>query len=955
VKSISRGRIIQKGKFRITSESASDIIVFVLIYWFLLGYFNPALLLSANTATGGDMVSHNYLLYYLKEHLLPRLDILGWTPDWYAGMPLFQFYFPLPYLMMTALSYVLPLQASFKLVTVLGIFSLPAVVYLAMKWIGFEFPTPIMAAVLTLPFLYTEEFMRWGGNIKSTLAGQISYSLSLSLAMLFFGLIWLGVRNRRHALLCAVLVGMITISHVFTLSFIISSSLYFLIKKRWMQAGGNLKYLASVFILGFMLSAFWLLPMADKVQYTSPIGWKSGWGSGDPFKLISSGYGGEYFPLSPLHIFTLIGLFFGMKDRDERILYLGFSAIIAIVMFLVIPAEALYTVRFLVPLYLMLMLIAAYGITRALSWAKMPELMPLVLFLYTASVINHPLTPAEPITDLSRYTDWSQHAPLQGWINWNYEGMEAKNSYNTFKGINDFLGNLPPGRVLNEYSTQDNVFGSERSLEDIPMYSHQPVLKGLLMDSGLSTYFIFYMWSEISKNPACPMAEAGCSSFNIDRGTEHLKMFNTRYVIAITDKLRYSLKNDSRYTLLKEFIDPPSGQTFDIFELKNDYSYAYVPKYKPVNVRTSNWRKISLNWFRQGDRLEIPLVFINRPDDYDKAHFSLEANDSLDYIPAEETNANCSIAERLLDDQILIKTTCIGQPVIVKMTYFPNWKVEGADKVYLVSPSFMLIYPTQENVRLYYGQTPSNMIGWALTILGASMVVFLTCIRFGLINKPKFPKRALKSTAKYRRLTSRYAATLKPLIPPPRAIRRFIQKIRRHQMMVLLGVLVIVAVAYALYQPHETNLTSPFKPYNVMQIDSLDVVSRSDEQAHNYSVTGETASLTRTYSYPDGTNATDDGRGFRGYEKFEVRSRPGTPLILVRRIDHSVPDQVLEVYANNRYVGNMASPDIDSIHPWRDVTITIPAGYITSAKTTLNLRYQSGSPDANSFHYWVFA
>jgi hypothetical protein len=44
--------------------------------------------------------------------------------------------------------------------------------------------------------------------------------------------------------------------------------------------------------------------------------------------------------------------------------------------------------------------------------------------------------------------------------------------------------------------------------------------------------------------------------------------------------------------------------------------------------------------------------------------------------------------------------------------------VEGADEIYLVSPAFMLIYPSSSTVRLYYGRTLPDFVGALLTGLG---------------------------------------------------------------------------------------------------------------------------------------------------------------------------------------------------------------------------------------------
>ena len=61
----------------------------------------------------------------------------------------------------------------------------------------------------------------------------------------------------------------------------------------------------------------------------------------------------------------------------------------------------------------------------------------------------------------------------------------------------------------------------------------------------------------------------------------------------------------------------------------------------------------------------------------------------------------------------------------MKISYFPNWQVDGAKKVYMASPSFMMIVPEQENVRLYYGNTIIDWIGIAASIIAIILIMNL--------------------------------------------------------------------------------------------------------------------------------------------------------------------------------------------------------------------------------------
>jgi hypothetical protein len=78
---------------------------------------------------------------------------------------------------------------------------------------------------------------------------------------------------------------------------------------------------------------------------------------------------------------------------------------------------------------------------------------------------------------------------------------------------------------------------------------------------------------------------------------------------------------------------------------------------------------------------------------------------------------------QLTDDTLTFDTTAIGVPHWIKISYFPNWHVKGAEGPYLVSPSFMMVIPTQSHVTLYYGRTNANNLGQILEVIGWLVLV----------------------------------------------------------------------------------------------------------------------------------------------------------------------------------------------------------------------------------------
>jgi hypothetical protein len=69
--------------------------------------------------------------------------------------------------------------------------------------------------------------------------------------------------------------------------------------------------------------------------------------------------------------------------------------------------------------------------------------------------------------------------------------------------------------------------------------------------------------------------------------------------------------------------------------------------------------------------------------------------------------------------------SAIGTPVLVKSSYFPNWRVSGAKGIWRVAPNFMVVVPTSKHVELRYGRTPIDWLAWLVTFGGVALVMLL--------------------------------------------------------------------------------------------------------------------------------------------------------------------------------------------------------------------------------------
>jgi hypothetical protein len=818
-----------------TTATIVNVVVVLAATAFVFQQLHPELLFRNTTPAGGDMGAHVWGPAFMRDHLLPHGRLTGWTNDWYAGFPALVFYFPIPSLLIVLLDVVLPYAIAFKLITVLGLLTLPACAFAFGRLSGMRDPGPACLAAATLPFLFDRTFTIYGGNIPSTLAGEFAFSISLSLMLLFLGYFAKGLATGRHRALASVLLALTGLCHMIPAIFAVGGAgllLLFRIDRH------RLKWAIPVFFTGGALASFWAVPFLLRLPYTNDMGWEK-----------ITDFRTTLFPSSFMWVVALafVGVLASLLLRRRTGLFLAALVLATGVAFAVAPQGRLWNARLLPFWFLWMWLLvgvmvaeigsflgtavrrttpagdgrdnpdgtanangdrngSANGMTSGIATGRVddpdrfdsrppvalvnPEPLarfvelgtPIAFLLLALVLVGFPLRVlpfGSEDAKTGKYT-WmgissADRSFIPDWARWNYSGYEDKGKSRQaeyaalVKTMTDVGTSDGCGRAMWEYESEEDAFGTPMALMLLPHWTDGCIgsMEGLFFESSATTPYHFLNQSELSERPSRAMRDLPYSSLSVSRGAEHLQLLGVRYYMAISPAAQTQADNSPDLKLVAQsgpwtvhYTNGDQQRTWNIYEVQE--SELVTPLIDKPAVATNvakggkGWLGAAVSWYQNRTRWDVPIA-VSGPKDWPRVTLPrtlLDGKDTSGLIGADFDTSGTP-HEAILnppkvsnikvgDDRISFDVDKVGEPVLVKMSYFPNWKASGAGKVYRVTPNQMVVVPTSKHVSLHYGYTPVDGLGYLLTFIGIGCVFLLW--RMGPVvypDKPRHRRRRL--------------------------------------------------------------------------------------------------------------------------------------------------------------------------------------------------------------------
>src|SRR5262245_26442597 len=483
-------------------ERLADALGLLILLLSLLDYLRPALLFLPPIAAGGDTPCHYPTAVWFHEHLLPRLRLHGWYPGAYLGHPLLLYYFPLPFLVMSALAPFFGMPVAFKLGTALPSFLLPILTYVSFRLMRFRFPAPLLGAAASFVFLMQEENPIWGGTIASTMTGEFSYGYGIALAVLFLGFAYRRYADGRSPWGPAALLGLIALAHGYAVLWAGLSATFFLYESR--QPVRTLLWLLAVGGLAFGFAAFMLLPLLSGWGWTTP--YDDPWITVTTLGLLPS-------LLWPLFVAAAMGIVatvaFSRRagGADRRLLFLLHAAVMGAALAAAGPAAGVIDVRFVPFAQLALCLLGGASIGLAATRLRLREVAALGLLLLAVA-----------------YGD-ARSRVVRFWFDYNYTGLEGKELAPAFREMTDSLrGDVADPRVAVEYGAIHEKAGSIRMYETLPLFTGRSTLEGVYNQASVSTHPVYYLASELFASSPNPFKKRTYSCFDPERALTRLPL-----------------------------------------------------------------------------------------------------------------------------------------------------------------------------------------------------------------------------------------------------------------------------------------------------------------------------------------------------------------------------------------------------------------------------------------------
>ena len=700
----------------------------------LIIFLRIELVFSDLLPTGGDMGAHIVPTKFFVTELFNNFKLSGWSQDWFAGYPVYYFYFPLPPIITSLLNFIFPFSISFKTMVLISQVLLVVSIEMLMRKNSREFS--FYGFGVGLLYLLTESFTIFGGNLASSLAGQYSFTYSIAFGNL--SIFYLVKSKYKYSIeIAALLIGLSVLSHLIPFMIYLPIFAFYFLKSDKKIYKKISAFLFFLFVaIRFSIVLFLNLEFTTNMTYT-PYTQLSDLVKSDVLPLvigtaiyiISSKSKTSLKAISGFEIYLLFISVYLFFYGPESALWNGrivpfFNLAIIILFFNLLHFDIKNLTKKIqgkYPLLLFILLINSYFMYLYYSkWGNTYSIttisvISVVLFMFLISINSKNFLFYTTIVSLT----FGTLSYLPHWLNWNFSGYESKNNWTDITTLYEGLDTLEPGRIMWEPNSDLNKYGTPMVLMTIPMFTDHQSVEGLYFDSSITTPFHFLTVSGVAERPSNPVGGLTYINGEFDKGFRLMEDLGVDYFIAYTSSIKDKANKDENFNFLF------SNEVFNVYsintekvELVGDNLYIFESPDFYERLRNAVLRVGSEQSFFESAYKSFK----------DELNYKIIENYDESYADPSDKNTTLLISDlNIQNDLITFKTNKPNQLHLIKVSYFPNWKIKNGYGPFRISPSFMAVIPKDEFVEIKFESSNAekalNLLS-ILTLFGALLITY---------------------------------------------------------------------------------------------------------------------------------------------------------------------------------------------------------------------------------------
>ncbi len=212
-------------------------------------------------------------------------------------------------------------------------------------------------------------------------------------------------------------------------------------------------------------------------------------------------------------------------------------------------------------------------------------------------------------------------------------------------------------------------------------------------------------------------------------GIDHLQQLGVRYFLASSSTVEQAAAADPSVTEVAStgpwttsYNGEALSTTWKVYEIKGSslvQPLAHQPVvWQGIRPGQTSWLAPAVSWYDDPSRWDVVPV-AGGPADWARVRVG-------DKRPAAVPVPGTTVSHvTQTDSSISFRVDRVGTPVVVKVSYFPNWRATGAQGPWRAAPNLMVVVPTSHQVTLDYASSASDKAGAVVSLVSLLLALCL--------------------------------------------------------------------------------------------------------------------------------------------------------------------------------------------------------------------------------------